>query len=177
MTITVQKTLVTPTLAQEWLKANVDNRPVCRPRVDLYVSLLKEGRFVLTHQGIAFYENGDLADGQHRLHAIAESQVSAHMMVTKGLPFDHVHAIDNGRPRSVQNVLHFVGINASHKHIAAGAFSGCSTTRRPRELRGTTIPLIPLGFQSLSKRRKSRLILPCLRLGQEALLTPPLQVL
>jgi hypothetical protein len=87
--------------------------------VDLYVSLLQEGKFVLTHQGIAFYENGDLADGQHRLHAIAEAEVAANMMVTRGLPLDHVHAIDNGRPRSVQNVLHFVGVDLSHKHIAA----------------------------------------------------------
>ena len=119
MSVTVGKTLVTPSLAQEWLKANKNNRRVCRPRVDLYVSLLKAGKFVLTHQGIAFYENGDLADGQHRLHAIVESEVAATMMVTRGLPIDHVHAIDNGRPRSVQNVLHFVGIELSHKHIAA----------------------------------------------------------
>jgi hypothetical protein len=119
MSVTVEKTLVTPLLAQEWLKANKNNRRVCRPRVDLYVSLLQEGKFVLTHQGIAFYENGDLADGQHRLHAIAEAEVAANMMVTRGLPLDHVHAIDNGRPRSVQNVLHFVGVDLSHKHIAA----------------------------------------------------------
>ncbi len=118
--VSIEKTLVTPRLAAEWLEhRNNKNRRICRPRVDLYVSLIKGHKFVLTHQGIAFYDNGDLADGQHRLQAIVEANMAVWMMVTSGLPIESVHAIDNGRPRSLQNVLTFVGVDLSHKHIAA----------------------------------------------------------
>jgi hypothetical protein len=119
-TVAIEKVLVTPALAAEWLEhRNKRNRTICRPRVDLYVSLIKDRRFVLTHQGIAFYDDGQLADGQHRLQAIVEAGIPVWMMVTTGLPVESIHAIDNGRPRSLQNVLHFVGIELSHKHIAA----------------------------------------------------------
>jgi len=118
--VSIEKVMVTPALAAEWLEhRNKKNRRICRPRVDLYVSLIKSHKFVLTHQGIAFYENGDLADGQHRLQAVVEADRPVWMMVTTGLPLLSVHAIDSGRPRSVQNVLHFVGVDLSHKHIAA----------------------------------------------------------
>ena len=118
--VSIEKTLVTPELAAEWLERhNNSNRRICKPRVDSYVSLIKGHRFVLTHQGIAFYENGDLADGQHRLQAIVEAGMSVWMMVTFGIPIESIHAIDNGRPRSLQNVLTFVGVDLSHRHIAS----------------------------------------------------------
>jgi hypothetical protein len=78
---------VTPSMARKWLIGNTRNRPL-RP---LHVQRLKEsferGEYVMTHQGIAFCNDGTIADGQHRLSAIAllPEHSSFPMLVTHGL--------------------------------------------------------------------------------------------
>lgn len=111
---------VTPEMAREWLEKNKNNRPINKPRVDLLRQQIAEDKFVLTHQGIAFYGDFDeVADGQHRLAAIASGDKAVEMMVTWGLSRDTVHAIDRGRPRSVTNVLNFVGLSMSQSQTAS----------------------------------------------------------
>jgi hypothetical protein len=116
--ITTEKVLVTPQMAAEWLERNHNNRNVTGPRVDLFVRLIKEGKWSLTHQGVAFYDDGDLADGQTRLTAIARAGVAVWMFVTRGLPRETIHAIDGGRPRNVRDVLHFLGMSLTSHHVA-----------------------------------------------------------
>jgi hypothetical protein len=116
--ITTEKVLITPAIAAEWLKANRSNRNITAPRVDLYVKLIRESKFCLTHQGVAFYEDGDLADGQTRLTAIVKAGVPVWMLVTRGLPRSAIHAIDGGRPRTVRDVLHFLGMSLTAQHVA-----------------------------------------------------------
>lgn len=64
---------VSPTLAQEWLKKNVFNRVLSKNVVSKYAYDMKNNDWTLTHQGIAFDTDGNLADGQHRLQAVIES--------------------------------------------------------------------------------------------------------
>jgi hypothetical protein len=116
--ITTEKTLVTPETAAKWLERNHNNRNITGPRVDLFVRLIQEDKWCLTHQGVAFYDDGDLADGQTRLTAIARAGVPVWMFVTRGLPREAIHAIDGGRPRSVRDVLHFLGMSLTQHHVA-----------------------------------------------------------
>jgi hypothetical protein len=116
--ITTEKTLVTPEMAESWLERNHNNRNITGPRVELFVRLIKDGKFCLTHQGVAFYEDGDLADGQTRLTAIVRAGVPVWMFVTRGLPRQAIHAIDGGRPRNVRDVLHFMGMSLTKNHVA-----------------------------------------------------------
>jgi hypothetical protein len=116
--ITIEKVMVTPQMAEEWLGLNHNNRNVTGPRVDLFVRLIRECKWCLTHQGVAFYSDGDLADGQTRLTAIAKSGLAVWMFVTRGLPRDSIHAIDGGRPRNVRDVLHFLGMPLTTNHVA-----------------------------------------------------------
>jgi hypothetical protein len=116
--VTTEKMLVTPQMAQEWLSRNVGNRNINTSRVDLFARLIREGKFHLTHQGVAFYADGDLADGQTRLSAIIKAGISVLMFVTRGLPRSAIHAIDGGRPRSVHDVIHFLGVGLSKNHVA-----------------------------------------------------------
>lgn len=78
------KMLITPELASALLLHNKNNRNLRPMLVRQYAEDMRQGNFHMTHQGIAFYENGDLADGQHRLHAIVESGVSVWLQVTIG---------------------------------------------------------------------------------------------
>lgn len=111
--------LVTPEMARQWLEKNHNNRPITRARVSLIKEQIDNDTFAFTHQGIAFYGDfEELADGQHRLAAIAEGEKSVELLVTWGLSKDTVHAIDRGRPRSITNVLNFMGLSLSQQQTA-----------------------------------------------------------
>lgn len=112
--------VVTPEIARQWLEKNHNNRPIAKARVSLLKEQIDSGTFALTHQGIAFYGDfEELADGQHRLVAIAEGDKCVELLVTWGLSRDTVHAIDRGRPRSITNVLNFMGLSLSQQQTAA----------------------------------------------------------
>lgn len=110
---------ITPTRAAAYLEHNHNNRPLNRARVKNFVSIFRGGRHRLTHQGIAFYEDGSLADGQHRLAALVEAGVTCSFLVTRGIPLQSVHAIDCGRVRSAADTLRFTGATATNSSIAA----------------------------------------------------------
>lgn len=114
-----EKVFVTPEMAADWLKRNRNNRNITNKRVDLFVRLIHEGKWCLTHQGIAFYDDNDLADGQTRLTAIVKAGVGVWMFVTYGLQREAIHAIDGVRPRSGRDVLHFLGMTLTTNHVAA----------------------------------------------------------
>jgi hypothetical protein len=96
---------VTPKLAAEWLERNHCNRPISRKMVEEYKWLIDQGKFYLTHQGVAFDDQDRLRDGQHRLQAIVEAETPVKMVVATGLNEDALQAIDGGRKRTDQQVL------------------------------------------------------------------------
>lgn len=99
--------VIAPELAEEWLKRrNKNNRNVSPRTVKRYAEAMKEGRWQLTHQGIAFDEHGNLIDGQHRLQACAESKVAIEVMVTVGLGRETFAVVDSGRRRHASQLLH-----------------------------------------------------------------------
>ena len=79
---------VTPQLAQQLLAHNKQNRPIRWSHVETLRASFARGEYVPTHQGIAFAVDGDLIDGQHRLHAISlidDAAAVFPMLVTRGL--------------------------------------------------------------------------------------------
>lgn len=102
--------VVTPEDAARILdEQNTHNRNLSGFRVRQLVTEIVSGDFRVTHQGIAFYENGMLADGQHRLKAIAESGLGVILMVTRGLPVRSISAIDIGGRRTVKDAIDLTG--------------------------------------------------------------------
>jgi hypothetical protein len=100
---------INPKLAREWLKRNTQNRPHQPRHVEALRVAFANGEYRETHQGIAFDEDYQLLDGQHRLMAIAQQpdEFSVMMLVTFGLKRkDAWTAIDvQVRQRSVADVL------------------------------------------------------------------------
>lgn len=98
---------VTPVIALDWLKKNLDNRPLRRTVVEGIKLAYARGEYRLTHQGIAFDTSGALIDGQHRLTAISEMppNFAVEMLVTKGLARNAFEAIDIGVKRTAGDVL------------------------------------------------------------------------
>lgn len=105
-----RKVLVTPELAEAWLKLNRGNRPVQARRVRMYADDITSGNWKLTHQGIAFSEDGTLIDGQHRLRAVILAGVPVEMLVTRGCDSGSFVYLDGGAPRKAGDHLNVLSI-------------------------------------------------------------------
>ena len=92
---------ITKEMAVAWLAKNTGNRKINRGQVEALKRDILAGRWIVTHQGIAFGTDGRLMDGQHRLTAIAECGVSVEMLVFGDLPLDAAEALDGGQPRDL----------------------------------------------------------------------------
>ena len=113
--------VITPELALKWLEdANTSNRNLSQRQVDKLAYDMVTGNWRTTHQGIAFYDDGTLADGQHRLAAIAKSGIAQTMLVITGLSCADSIGIDQHRPRSVVDTIRIVeGENWINKNVVA----------------------------------------------------------
>ena len=97
---------VTPQMASEWLSFNKNNRPLRRGMVDGLKAAFLRGEYIVTHQGIAFSENGELLDGQHRLTAISELREGVFpMLVSRGVDENSFPVIDIGSKRTQVDAL------------------------------------------------------------------------
>ena len=104
------KMTVTPEMASNWLSANNNaNRSLSALRVENIANDILNGKWHLTHQGIAFYEDGDIADGQHRLSALVKCNTPIEILVTFGLPKPAGIGIDITRPRSAVDGIRIAG--------------------------------------------------------------------
>jgi hypothetical protein len=106
---------ISPALAKIYLDLNRSNRTIRQMRVNLYARKMTDGRWRLTHQGIAFGADGELYDGQHRLLAVIQSGKTVRMLVIRGLPREAREEIDTGKTRSA----------ADNLTITDGEFLGC----------------------------------------------------
>lgn len=110
----IEKIKVTPQLAGEWLKSNLNNRRLDRNRLNKYVSEMKSGKWREdTFEFIKFDKNGNLIDGQHRLTSICKSGVSVNLHVVFGLEQEVMNFIDTGKSRQASDVLTINGIQNS----------------------------------------------------------------
>ena len=109
----VRQMLVTPEQAAKWLEGNTHNRPLRQGTVDRYTRDMRDGKWRLTHQGIAFDDNNTLVDGQHRLWAVLNSEKPIEFIVTRGLDMAAQEFIDGGEKRTTSDVLALRGEKTS----------------------------------------------------------------
>ena len=127
---------VTPELARTWLVDNNFNRPKNSETVAKYVRQIREGRWRLTHQGVALTRRGFLLDGQHRLFAIIECDVTLPMRVCINEPIENYEVIDCGRNRSNLDVVRMAAkdstLTSAHTQTLHSMLAGrlCKTANR-----------------------------------------------
>jgi hypothetical protein len=97
--------LVTPDMAELYLVANTENRMLRPKHIDRIASDMKKDRFLTTHQGIAFDEDGVMIDGQHRCQAIVDSGKGQWMLITSGLPSHAKRVVDGGAKRAAHDFM------------------------------------------------------------------------
>jgi len=104
--ITMSIELVTPEKAEEWLKnCNTHNRKMPLAEAMRIARDIINGKWIVSHQGIAFDVNGTLLDGQTRLKAITIAKRPASMPVWRNLPTSVLEVTDTGQRRNAADVL------------------------------------------------------------------------
>lgn len=103
---------INPEMAKEYLKKNNVNRVLRRRTVQKYATEMKNGDWQLTDEGISFYTDGSLANGQHRLNAVIEANIPVDFYVTRDVPKQNtIH--DRGQKRTSSDILRLDGITSS----------------------------------------------------------------
>jgi len=104
----MQFKMITPQLATRMLLKNIINRTIYEHTVEKYALDMKRGRWAPTHQGICFDDQGNLTDGQHRLHAIVRSGKTIGLTVVSGIPETFI-VNDDGKETPYRTQLVFDG--------------------------------------------------------------------
>lgn len=111
---------VTPAMAVQWLTLVIDlNRNVNDRRVQALSLDMQAGRWLVTHQGIAFSVEGRLIDGQHRMHAVVRAGIPVEMMVNVNCDPATFKVIDVGIVRTSGHILHMAAIKNATGMAAA----------------------------------------------------------
>lgn len=102
---TAQYENITPKKAEHYLNKNTCNRALREGVVERYAADMKAGKWTECAAPIVFYDDGSIADGQHRLYAIIESGTSQNFFVRHGFPKTASLNIDTGAHRTfIDNV-------------------------------------------------------------------------
>lgn len=119
---------ITPEKALEYLEkaatAGIRNRSVSDARVAMLADAIRKGEWKVTHQGLAFDQDGRLVDGQHRLWGCYEAKKPIQIVVTRGVASADMTLIDRGRSRSLGDVLTIDGEKKGAKKAAIARMLG-----------------------------------------------------
>lgn len=97
--ITIEK--VTPAKAEAWLNRNRSNRKLRSGVVEKYTADMESDNWTECPTPIAFYSDGEVADGQHRLWAIIESGTTQTFPIFRNLSREAGLNIDTGAGRTI----------------------------------------------------------------------------
>jgi hypothetical protein len=98
---------VTPEIAAKYVALSDNIRQSDPRRVTRLATIIREGRWHLTNDSVAFDSKGRLVNGEHRLRACIEAGKPIVIGVLRGM--DDAVCIDTGSPRSVMLVLRGMG--------------------------------------------------------------------
>jgi hypothetical protein len=145
------KVVITPTMAKAWLLGSKDfrNRNLNHKLVKTYCETIKSGLWKYNGEPIILDKDGDVINGQHRLHAVVLSGINIESLVVYGVDRTTFDTMDKGRRRSNADVLQLAGYvktrslagtaSAFYHYVIAGDFaaiaSGSKTNVSPVILR------------------------------------------
>lgn len=104
--------IITPDMARLYLQNNRANRKISEGRVRQYAEDMLCGDWRLNGECIIFYEDGSLANGQHRLNAVIKADKSVLFSVLRDIPLAAA-VQDRGRTRSVSDAFVMLGMDAA----------------------------------------------------------------
>jgi hypothetical protein len=110
---------ITPDQARELLSSNEQNRKLRRPYVRQLALAMVRGEWRLNGEPIQVASDGTLLNGQHRLHAIIESEQTIAMLMVRDVVPEARRTIDSGSRRNLSDVLKLHGLSHTTNLAAA----------------------------------------------------------
>lgn len=105
---------ITPQKAREYFNTSQGEgkrfRPISYQYVHSYADTMKKGRWMENGEPIVFDNNGDLANGCHRMLAVEEAGIPVRFLVVRGVDPEAFTTYDNGRHRTVGQLLCMQGV-------------------------------------------------------------------
>lgn len=128
----MKRELISPKKAQEYLDHNRGNRKLRDGVVEKYQRDMETNNWTECPVPITFYENGDIADGQHRLWAIVMSKIPCAFFVCRGLKKAAGLNIDTNIPRTIVDNARISGTdpNLSNELVSLAQFYRVGTRNR-----------------------------------------------
>lgn len=96
---------ITPAMALTMLERNTENRALSPYKVSDWLREMRLGVWTTTSDGIGFDTDGNLINGQHRLHALVEYGYPLDFIVCRNLSKEAFAATDTGKMRTAGDVL------------------------------------------------------------------------
>lgn len=100
---------ITVSRAKTMLGSMAPNRPIRWDYVDALARIMLEGKFDTNGQSVIIDWDGNLQDGQHRLHAVIKSGIAIRVIVVTGVDPAVFETIDTGNTRSTRDILKLKG--------------------------------------------------------------------
>lgn len=128
----MKQEMISPERAEKYLNSNKANRKLRAGVFEKYQADMEDGKRTDCPVPISFYENGDIADGQHRLWAVLESGIPIKFWVCRGVKKEAGLNIDIGLPRTLVDNARISGVddNLSNELIALVTFYVFGTRQR-----------------------------------------------
>lgn len=102
--------LVTPELAEKWLRLNKKNRSLSKGLLTDLTGRMNRGEWLLNGQPVIFSNEGYLLDGQHRLNAVIKHGSPVLFDVKFGITPNAFETIDEGKKRTGGDVLSITNV-------------------------------------------------------------------
>lgn len=110
--------MVTPQLAEVILTQNPDNRKIRPIKFDQMVLDMKHGRWTMNGEPIIIANTGELNDGQHRLMALIEANVTLPLLFVFGVERESRTTVDQGAPRYAGDYLQMQGVVSANQQAS-----------------------------------------------------------
>lgn len=123
---------ITPAKAQAWLNSNKSNRKLRPGIVEKYAQDMRDGNWTSYPTPISFYDDGEVADGQHRLWGIVESNVTVKFPVARGLTRADGMNIDVNLPRNLVDAGRISGIDTNLSNTLIATARAVATGQPPQ---------------------------------------------
>ena len=91
--------------AQEYIAKNVANRPPSQAHLNILMGRQRRGEWRTNGDSIRFDSDGNLRDGQHRLHMVMLTGIPIEAVVIRGIDPESFVTMDTGKNRTINDVL------------------------------------------------------------------------
>jgi len=135
--INYQLTLITPEIAADLLNKNIKNRKVNKRKVAQYARDMINGDFNYNGHTICISDNEILLDGQQRLTASVQTNLSFWTILVEGLDEKVMSTIDSGRTRTYGDRLKLRGYT-NYTTLASAVTHSCLIAKKHPKNSGIT---------------------------------------